>query len=153
MSYGGPVAASESGPIGPQVATDAVRDGVARRRAAHPDEPRYASLAAAVEDAISSGVLADGAKLPAERDLVAALRLSRTTVSRAYARLEQGGWLERRVGSGTFARRPDPQAGRVWLRDVIDGAPRRRGGRRRAAWGGAPTAPARRGAAARAARG
>jgi DNA-binding transcriptional MocR family regulator len=130
MSYGGPVAASESGPIGPQVATDAVRDGVARRRAAHPDEPRYASLAAAVEDAISSGVLADGAKLPAERDLVAALRLSRTTVSRAYARLEQGGWLERRVGSGTFARRPDPQAGRVWLRDVIDGAPRRRGARR-----------------------
>jgi DNA-binding transcriptional MocR family regulator len=84
-------------------------------------QPRYVALAAAVEYAIASGLLEVGTKLPAERELTAIFGLSRTTVGRAYADLEAAGWLDRQVGSGTFARRPRPRAGRIWLRDVLDG--------------------------------
>jgi len=119
------MATSITGPIGPSPVARALREAF-QRRVADDDGPRYATLAAVVEEAISTGLIASGAKLPAERDLVRDLGLSRTTVSRAYARLEASGWLARRVGSGTFATRPEPHAGRVWLRDVIDGAPRGR---------------------------
>jgi DNA-binding transcriptional MocR family regulator len=61
----------------------------------------YQKLAAALMRLIREGVLAPGARLPSERRLSEALRLSRTTVVAAYDSLDEAGWVERRGGSGT----------------------------------------------------
>ena len=59
-------------------------------------------LARALILTIKQGVLLPGFRLPSERSLAHALRLSRTTVVAAYDYLCEGGWVERRVGSGTW---------------------------------------------------
>lgn len=75
--------------------------------------PRYATLAAALREAIVSGALARGDRLPAERRLAEALFLSRTTVVTAYDVLRDEKLVTSRQGSGTVvdaaaaARRPD----------------------------------------------
>ena len=51
--------------------------------------------------------LRNGNRLPTERDLAQALRLSRTTIRNAMALLESEGVVSREVGRGTFLRR-DP---------------------------------------------
>lgn len=75
--------------------------------------PRYASLAAAVRDAIAAGTLARGDRLPAERRLAEVLSLSRSTVVAAYDLLREQSLVTSRQGSGTVVesgvavRRPD----------------------------------------------
>ncbi len=59
-------------------------------------------LALALMQAIRGGGLTPGIRLPSERDLAHALTISRTTVVAAYDALREGGWVERRTGSGTF---------------------------------------------------
>jgi len=59
-------------------------------------------LSDAIRDAIASGDLSPGRRLPAERALTAALGVSRSTVVAAYDQLRSEGWLESRQGSGTF---------------------------------------------------
>jgi DNA-binding transcriptional MocR family regulator len=59
-------------------------------------------LAEALTGAIRRGVLNPGARLPSERSLADALRLSRTTIVAAYDALRDEGWLESRSGSGTW---------------------------------------------------
>src|SRR5215472_16844305 len=59
-------------------------------------------LTGAIRDAIASGDLPAGRRLPAERALTAALGVSRSTVVAAYDQLRSEGWLESRQGSGTF---------------------------------------------------
>jgi GntR family transcriptional regulator len=54
--------------------------------------------------ALNDGTIPAGAALPSEPELVARYKLSRTTVRRALARLEEEGRIVRRRGSGTFAR-------------------------------------------------
>ncbi|MBA8924070.1 DNA-binding transcriptional MocR family regulator [Kutzneria viridogrisea] len=66
--------------------------------------PRYRRLAAAVTEAVDSGLAAPGARLPAERPLAEALGLSRGTVVRCYEELVAAGVVARRVGAGTFVR-------------------------------------------------
>ena len=53
--------------------------------------------------------LRNGNRLPTERELAQALRLSRTTIRNAMALLESEGVVSREVGRGTFLRR-DPNA-------------------------------------------
>jgi GntR family transcriptional regulator, uxu operon transcriptional repressor len=53
--------------------------------------------------------LRNGNRLPTERELAQALRLSRTTIRNAMALLESEGVVSREVGRGTFLRR-DPDA-------------------------------------------
>jgi DNA-binding FadR family transcriptional regulator len=53
--------------------------------------PRYAALASRIRVLTADGRLPVGARLPAERDLAAAVGLSRTTVRAAYARLREDG--------------------------------------------------------------
>ncbi|NVM88049.1 GntR family transcriptional regulator/MocR family aminotransferase [Variovorax sp. SG517] len=70
-----------------------------------------------LKDAIRTGRLAAGEKLPPSRLLAEQLGLSRKTVSEAYARLSFDRLLTARVGSGTFvaegaARGPSPAAAR-----------------------------------------
>ncbi|HKU66858.1 MAG TPA: PLP-dependent aminotransferase family protein [Candidatus Baltobacteraceae bacterium] len=70
--------------------------------------PMYRQLAEQLRDAIMSGRIRIGDKLPAERALADQLRLSRTTVQSAYRELESLGLLQTRLGSGTFvAARPE----------------------------------------------
>ncbi len=64
--------------------------------------PMYLRLAGALERLLHAGEVADGARLPAERQLAGALRVSRTTVAAAYEVLEDRRLVARRHGSGTY---------------------------------------------------
>ena len=88
--------------------------------------PRYAALAQRVRTLVADGRVPLGTRLPAERDLAAALTLSRATVTAAYARLREDGWATAPAGGGHLrgaARRPAP--GRLgarhrWTTATID---------------------------------
>ncbi|MFE7561172.1 PLP-dependent aminotransferase family protein [Kitasatospora sp. NPDC057500] len=77
--------------------------GAARR-------PAYRTLAAQVRLLVSEGRLPVGARLPAERELALALRLSRTTVATAYEALRADGYLRSRRGSGSWTALPEGSA-------------------------------------------
>ncbi|MCE2594612.1 PLP-dependent aminotransferase family protein [Motilimonas cestriensis] len=62
----------------------------------------YKTLAAALIQDISQGLLAAGAPLPTIRALAQQLNITPTTVSRAYRSAERQGYLVSRVGKGTF---------------------------------------------------
>ena len=67
------------------------------------------ALIDAVRDAIRTGRLTPGTRLPSSRSLAADLGLARNTVAGAYAELVAEGWLAARQGSGTrVAHRADP---------------------------------------------
>lgn len=68
--------------------------------------PEYAALAGAVRGLITDGRLALGVRLPAERDLATALRVSRTTVTAAYRCLRDSGYLLSRRGAGSWTSLP-----------------------------------------------
>lgn len=69
-------------------------------------EPAYLGLAEGLRIVITDGRVPVGVRLPSERDLTAALGLSRTTVTRAYAELRERGFLVSRQGSGSVAALP-----------------------------------------------
>jgi GntR family transcriptional regulator/MocR family aminotransferase len=60
------------------------------------------SLEVALRAAIVDGRLAPDSRLPAARSLAADLGISRNTVAAVYAQLAAEGWLEARVGAGTW---------------------------------------------------
>ena len=60
-----------------------------------PGRPAYRALADALRLAVADGRIAVGTRLPSERELTAALDVSRTTVTRAYAVLRDSGYLTR----------------------------------------------------------
>ncbi|MEU5526723.1 PLP-dependent aminotransferase family protein [Micromonospora chersina] len=68
--------------------------------------PDYAALAAAVRGLLTDGRLPLGVRLPAERDLAEALRISRTTVTAAYRELRETGHLASRRGAGSWTMLP-----------------------------------------------
>jgi GntR family transcriptional regulator/MocR family aminotransferase len=70
-----------------------------------PDVPRHRWLYEAVRAAILDGRLKPLARLPATRDLGRQLALSRGTVLAAFDRLRAEGYVESRVGDGTYVRR------------------------------------------------
>ena len=59
-------------------------------------------LCGALRQAIHQGALSIGQRLPSSRVLASDLGLSRMTVESAYGQLEAEGYLQRRVGQGTF---------------------------------------------------
>ena len=61
--------------------------------------PAYLSLADAIRLLIVDGRLPVGARYPSERALADALRVSRTTVTAAYAQLREDGYLNARRGA------------------------------------------------------
>src|SRR5882672_2938417 len=70
--------------------------------------PLYRRLVELVEGGIARGDLSAGCRLPPERDLAKALRVSRATVVSAYRELESRGLVRGYVGRGTFvSARPD----------------------------------------------
>ena len=67
------------------------------------------ALIDAVRDAIRTGRLTPGTRLPSSRSLAADLGLARNTVAGAYAELVAEGWLAAQQGSGTrVAHRAEP---------------------------------------------
>ncbi|MDR5866236.1 aminotransferase-like domain-containing protein [Halomonas koreensis] len=68
--------------------------------------PRYRRIAEALGEAVARGELAPGEKLPPQRRLADRLGVTVGTVTRAYTEAQRQGWVESRVGSGTFVRRP-----------------------------------------------
>lgn len=65
-------------------------------------QPLYLQLCETLERAIVGGELAQGERLPAERELAALLGISRTTAVNAYRELEARGLVRGFVGRGTF---------------------------------------------------
>lgn len=66
------------------------------------DKPIYAQIASQIQDAILSGELAEGAPLPSIRSLANDLRISVITTKRAYADLEDAGFIDTVQGKGSF---------------------------------------------------
>ncbi|MGI5148646.1 PLP-dependent aminotransferase family protein [Plantactinospora sp. CA-294935] len=69
--------------------------------------PDYVALAGAVRGLLADGRLPLGVRLPAERELAEALRVSRTTVTAAYRELRESGHLNSRRGAGSWTTLPD----------------------------------------------
>ncbi|NNH54929.1 winged helix-turn-helix transcriptional regulator, partial [Promicromonospora citrea] len=57
----------------------------------------------ALRDALTTGRVAAGERLPSTRDLARDLGVSRASVATAYERLVAEGFLETRPGAGTYA--------------------------------------------------
>lgn len=68
--------------------------------------PIYLQIARQISEAISSGSLPAGTRLPPERQLARALGVNRSTVLSAYRNLKESGLLEAIVGRGTSVLRP-----------------------------------------------
>ena len=90
--------------FGPELLLDVPARGTRRR-----------AVEEALREAVRSGRLAPGTRLPSTRDLAAQLGLSRGTVTQAYEQLEVEGWLTGRSGSGTRVAGdvPQPQGNRA----------------------------------------
>jgi len=69
------------------------------------DGPQYAQLTRALKGAILDGRMAAGARLPPTRELAQELAVSRTTVLAAYEQLRAEGFINGRVGSGSYVTR------------------------------------------------
>ncbi|SBW04795.1 Transcriptional regulator, GntR family [uncultured Alphaproteobacteria bacterium] len=69
---------------------------------AHAAMPLHARIQRAIRQLILDGALGPGKPLPATRVLAKSLGVSRDTVESAYAQLHAEGFIERRVGSGSF---------------------------------------------------
>jgi GntR family transcriptional regulator, arabinose operon transcriptional repressor len=66
--------------------------------------PKYAKVYATLRQALEGGQYRAGDKLPSEAELVRQYGASRITVGRAMRDLQEAGLVERRAGSGTYAR-------------------------------------------------
>ena len=68
--------------------------------------PKYRAIAQAIAEDITEGRLAAGDRLPPQRDLAWALKVTVGTVSRAYAEAERTGLVRGEVGRGTYVLPP-----------------------------------------------
>jgi hypothetical protein len=71
----------------------------------------YAELADRIKLLVLDGRLPTRTRLPAERELATALRVSRTTVAASYDLLRQTGFLHSRRGSGSWTTLPETPGG------------------------------------------
>ncbi len=85
--------------------------------------PIYRQIAAQIEQAVLSGVLQAGDKLPGVRELAVELAVNPATVAKAYEELQGAGVIEQPRGRGTFVLGrpvlPEEQRARL-LRDAVD---------------------------------
>ncbi|MDT3683651.1 MAG: PLP-dependent aminotransferase family protein [Pseudorhodoplanes sp.] len=69
---------------------------------AHAAMPLHARIQRAIRQLILDGALGPGKPLPASRMLAKSLSVSRDTIEAAYAQLHAEGFIDRRIGSGSF---------------------------------------------------
>jgi len=74
------------------------------KRHLRPGVPKYVSLRDAFVEAIATGQLRSGDKVPNEQDLAAALPMSLGTIQRAMRELAGSGVIDRRPGHGSFVK-------------------------------------------------
>lgn len=78
-------------------------------RAIHPgDQPKYRRVYELLRKEIESGKYAPGSRMPSEADLADQMRTSRITIARAFQELHMQGFVDRRVGAGTYVRSSEP---------------------------------------------
>src|SRR4051812_812846 len=77
---------------------------------AESEVPLYRQVYEGLRDAILSGRLARGARLPSSRALAADLGVARNTVLQAFDQLRSEGYLHGRRGGGTRAREVIPDS-------------------------------------------
>lgn len=68
-------------------------------------QPLYLCFSDAIQQAIATGILAEGDFLPSERQFTEELGISRITVRKALAKLEEAGNIGRSRGYGTFIKK------------------------------------------------
>jgi len=69
----------------------------------HPG-PKYVAIADAIDDAVRSGMLRGGERLPPQRDLAASLGVDLTTVTRAYGIARDAGLIQGAGRLGSYVR-------------------------------------------------
>lgn len=79
--------------------------------------PRYLAIANAIAEAVSSGELKPGTRLPTHRELAGRLKVSVHTVSAAYAAAERHGDVIGEVGRGTFVQARSRDGGVNYILD------------------------------------
>jgi len=72
--------------------------------------PMYRQLENQLRDAVRSGILGPGEKLPSTRGLAELIGVARNTVATAFEQLVAEGYLTAEVGSGTRVSRDLPEA-------------------------------------------
>jgi DNA-binding LacI/PurR family transcriptional regulator len=79
------------------------------------DEIKHRTISRHLRNQISAGRFGSDGRMPSEQQLVKQFGVSRPTVARALRDLEAEGMIERRAGSGTYARgtRTAPESSRV----------------------------------------
>lgn len=86
--------------------------------------PPYLQIVQQVKQDIRLGLLKEGDRLPAVREVVTMIAINPNTVVKAYRELENRGFIEKRSGIGTFVSRqpagPSPDT-QVALLDKLDG--------------------------------
>jgi GntR family transcriptional regulator len=85
--------------------------------------PIYRQIMRQITDAVASGRIGEGEKLPSQRDLAEQLVVSPLTVKKAYDELERQGIIATRRGRGTFvstsASTIDPAETKARLRGTV----------------------------------
>ncbi|MDE2481429.1 MAG: GntR family transcriptional regulator [bacterium] len=76
------------------------------------DTAPFQQIVEQVRAAIERGALASGAPMPTVRQLAGDLAVAPNTVARAYADLQEAGWLVSEGRRGTFVARKTPAADR-----------------------------------------
>lgn len=85
--------------------------------------PIYLAIVEALAQAIRSGDLQPGDRLPPQRQVAARLGVDLTTVTRAYSAARERGLADGTVGRGTFVRAPAEDAGEAGLVDLTMNLP------------------------------
>jgi GntR family transcriptional regulator / MocR family aminotransferase len=88
------------------------------------DSPLYRETYRRVRAMILDGTLRAGDRLPSSRAMAEDLRVSRNTIEAAFGQLRSEGYVERRVGAGTFVSADAQAAPSGSARRAINGASR-----------------------------
>ena len=87
-------------------------------------EPRNHRLYLLIREAIADARLVAGTRLPTSRELAADLGIARNTILYAYEQLRAEGYVEARVGSGTYVARTTPDESLLVGARAVKPAPR-----------------------------
>lgn len=68
----------------------------------HASRPLYEQIATQIKTAIMSGELVSGEAIPSVRSLAKSLKISVLTVQKAYATLQEEGFIETTAGKGCY---------------------------------------------------
>lgn len=85
-----------------------------------PPPPRYAAIKRYLTEAVRTGALKPGDRVPSEAELVARFGVSRMTANRALRELQSAGVLIRRTGIGSFIAEPKPIGQMIEIRNIAD---------------------------------